>query len=76
MKFLLFLGLLVVIWLMWKKHVARSGQDARPVFPAPERMVVCRHCGLYLPESDSVVDGEDNFCCPEHRIAVRHPEQQ
>lgn len=71
MKFLLFVGLLAVIWLLWKKHKARDAVPEAPP-PAPsERMVSCRHCGLLMPESDSVRDGADYFCCPEHRQAAR-----
>jgi len=71
MKFLLFVGLLAVIWLMWKKHKARGAAPVVPPATRAERMVSCRHCGLLVPESDSVTDGADHFCSQEHSQAAR-----
>lgn len=74
MKFLLFVGLLAVIWLMWKKH--KAAHRPPPAMPPAERMVSCRQCGLLMPESDSVKDGDDHFCCEAHRLAARPAERQ
>jgi uncharacterized protein len=30
-------------------------------------MVACAHCGVNLPESDSVRVGERHYCSEEHR---------
>ena len=41
---------------------------------APERIVACAHCGVYLPYSDAVRGrGSDSgdYCCVEHRDAAR-----
>jgi uncharacterized protein len=32
-----------------------------------EVMVRCAHCGVYLPSSESVRDGEIAYCGSEHR---------
>lgn len=67
MKFLLIVGLLAVIWLMWKKHKVRDVPPTKPPAAPVERMVSCRQCGLLMPESDSVKDGDAHFCCEAHR---------
>ena len=32
-----------------------------------ERMVNCKHCGLYLPESEALLDRGEHYCCDQHR---------
>ncbi len=63
---LLFLGL--VAYLVFKgitRSAARRQGDAPPA--APERMVACAHCGVYLPESESLERDGRRFCSEEHR---------
>lgn len=67
MKFLLFVALLGVVWWLWRKRSVRPALPPTP--PAPERMVVCQHCHVHLPESDSIADGEQFYCCDAHRQA-------
>ncbi|KAB2925061.1 MAG: hypothetical protein F9K30_08320 [Dechloromonas sp.] len=69
MKYLLLLALFGVIWWLWKKRNAAPPPSAHPD-PQPERMVVCAHCGLHLPESDSVACGDVFYCCQAHRQAA------
>lgn len=70
MKYLLLLVLLGVVWWAWKK---RSGEPPQPPARKPDRqaekMVACAHCGLLLPESDSLSVGADFYCCEAHRQA-------
>jgi len=72
LKYLLLLVLLLIVWWAWKKR-SQDGQDGGSDAPprAPERMVRCAHCGVHLPESDAVVDGEQHFCNEAHRRAGR-----
>ncbi|MCL2635187.1 MAG: hypothetical protein FWD50_00965 [Betaproteobacteria bacterium] len=67
MKFLLLLALFGLIWWAWQKR-STPPPAARPEPPA-ERMVACAHCGLLLPESDSIGDGERHYCSEAHRRA-------
>ena len=53
---------------------AEAGGRARTGGSAPERIVACAHCGVYLPFSDAVRGrGNDSgdYCCVEHRDAAR-----
>ncbi|HMZ01904.1 MAG TPA: PP0621 family protein [Burkholderiaceae bacterium] len=36
---------------------------------APEAMVRCAHCGLYLAAADALQDGERSYCSEAHRLA-------
>ena len=46
---------------------ARPAADGAP--SGGERMVCCAHCGVYLPQSESVASGERRYCCAQHRDA-------
>ena len=68
MKYLLLLAFLGVLWWVWKKRSVEPPQPpARRPDPQAEKMVSCAHCGLLLPESDSLAAGDDFYCCEAHR---------
>jgi len=65
-KYLLLLLVIVAAWWLAKgfrrKNAAKDAPEA-----APEQMVNCGHCGLYLPQSEAIREGDRFFCCAEHR---------
>lgn len=72
MKYLLLFGILGFAWWLWRKRNA----EARPGAPAAserpvEKMVACDHCGVHLPQGESLSDGNWHYCCEEHRQAAR-----
>lgn len=69
MKYLLLFGVLGVVWWLWRKREAELPPSAPPARPA-EKMVACAQCGVHLPLSESVSDGQRHFCCEEHRRAA------
>jgi len=70
MKYLLLLAFLGIVWWVWKKrNVEPLPPPAMRPDPPAEKMVVCAHCGLLLPESDSLAVGADFYCCEAHRQA-------
>ncbi|MDE2440002.1 MAG: hypothetical protein KGP14_03180 [Betaproteobacteria bacterium] len=70
MKYLLLFGLLGAIWWVWsKRNAAEEGRSTPRKAKGPEKMVRCAQCGVYLPESDSIADGEQAYCCEAHRSA-------
>jgi uncharacterized protein len=73
MKYLLLVAIVAVIWLALKKRPPRSGRQPTPATRDPERMVVCAHCGVHLPESESVSENGASFCSDAHRLAARVP---
>ena len=67
-KFLLLILVLVlvVVWRLAKG--ARRKKAARETAEVPPgQMVSCSHCGLYLPQSEAVAEGDKYYCCAEHR---------
>lgn len=72
MKYLLLIGLaLVILWFFRRMGHRRFSRADPPPARAPERMVKCARCGVYLPESESIADGAVHYCCAEHRRAAQ-----
>lgn len=72
MKFLLLLVLAGVVWLAFKKSARRATPPPARERPA-EAMVACAHCGLHLPESESLPVGDQRYCCRAHLDAGPAP---
>ncbi len=69
MKYLVLAAVIAVVYALW-----RSGQrrvPRRPPGPAqprpPEPMVRCARCGVHLPQSQALLEGERSYCCEAHR---------
>jgi uncharacterized protein len=72
MKYLLLAAFAAFVWWIWSKRSRgpRPGGGANPAHKDPERIVACAHCGVHIPESESVRDdGGVPFCCAVHRDA-------
>jgi len=52
-------------------HSARhaSGARAHAAPQSAEPMVLCAHCGVYLPRSDALQRDGQTWCCGEHADA-------
>ena len=76
MKFLLLMMIILVLWWVWRKRAERQGSDLNvPEAKKPEQMVVCAHCGVHHPLSESIVEGVENFCSTAHRLAGKSSEK-
>jgi len=71
---LIFILVLVAIWWVRRALSKPGGGDARSAGGrragqknAPEPMLACDQCGVHVPESEGVRDGDGFFCCEEHR---------
>lgn len=70
MKFILFLG--VVLLLAWLWRASRPNNrpakpDSPPPEPGPQDMVACARCGVHLPHSEAVVGRIGLYCSTEHQ---------
>ena len=65
-KFLLLILVIVAAWWLIKGFRRKDAEKDAPD-AAPEQMVTCSHCGLYLPQSEAIPDGDKFFCSAEHR---------
>jgi len=75
LKFLLLLLVAVLFWWLWRNRPTDRDRPASPRAPGEEQMVVCAHCGVYLPLSEAL-PGEfgNSYCCEAHRAAgARRP---
>ena len=75
-RLLLWLVLGFVAWWMLRPRRKAPPPAARgPAAPAPvEAMVDCVRCGLHLPASEAVRDGQARvYCCAAHRDAGPAP---
>ena len=67
MKFLLLALILVVVYYLFKAWKRKAGRSPRASGSAAgEDMVRCAQCGVHLPRSESVINGELFYCTPEH----------
>jgi uncharacterized protein len=72
----LFFVILAVVLLSWlnkgrtregtRRAEGRGGKRAGQA-PALENMVRCAHCDVHLPQRDAVAQGEQWYCCEDHR---------
>lgn len=63
----LLLGILV-IWALRSKKAGVTEKTTQPRhLDAPELMVKCAHCGVYLPASEAITQSGELFCSEEHR---------
>jgi uncharacterized protein len=70
-KILLLIFVAVAAWWLIKRLRGKDGAGDAPGSaapdPAPEQMVNCGHCGLYLPQKEAIAEGDKFYCCAEHR---------
>ena len=66
MSKLLLIGLLAVVVYLILRGAGRR-QRKPPGAPPAQSMVACAHCGVHLPESESLKSGELHYCCEQHR---------
>lgn len=70
MKYLLWIGLFLILYWFLRQPGKRGSAQHRPPAPRePEAMVTCAHCGVHLPVSESIRAGERHYCCAEHQRA-------
>ena len=65
-KLLLLILVVLVVWWM-ARGLRRNGANEDAPGAAPEQMVSCSQCGLYLPKNEAVAEGDKYYCCVEHR---------
>ena len=75
MKYLLLFAVLYVLWRVWKKRQSVSVKPPSERRPLEERMVLCAHCGVHLPESEALQEHGLSFCCEAHRAAAATSEK-
>jgi uncharacterized protein len=75
--FFLVVFALAVYWLIKRSRARDAEKDTTerpPVAPPAEAMVRCAHCGVHLPRTEAVEDGERLYCSEQHRQLARPPD--
>jgi len=66
---LLFLGLLLVYWVLKSYRRRVDHGEQKPPVAGGEDMVQCAQCGVHLPRSESITTQGRFFCSTEHQRA-------
>lgn len=69
MSRLIFLfAIAATVYLLIKSYSRKNPEKKQDI---SEDMVRCAQCGVHLPKSESIREGEQIFCCAAHRDAYR-----
>ena len=75
-KLLVWLIIATVGYHLIKRMVRSITHKPKKNSVANEAMVKCRHCGIHIPKSQAIDDGEDHhFCSVDHRQAYKDSQQ-
>jgi uncharacterized protein len=68
-QFLRLIIILIGLWLVLTiiKRALTSHRKSPSDKPGVAKMVACAHCGVHIPESEAVREGDRYFCGEEHR---------
>jgi len=61
--------LLIGVWLVLQiiKRALGTRRTPPPGKPSIAKMVACAYCGVHVPETEAIRNGEKMYCCEEHR---------
>ena len=71
-RLLLLLVIFIAIYLLLKYYRKRVRKDDAPGASASgqaQDMVRCAHCGVHLPQHESILAGDQRYCSEAHRRA-------
>jgi uncharacterized protein len=62
--------LAIAVWLIYAilKRYSRSVGKSGTINSDPEKMVQCTHCGVHVPQHDSVAANGKYFCSEAHKL--------
>lgn len=66
---IILIGLWLVLTIVKRALAARQKPPADK--PSVAHMVVCAHCGVHVPESEAIRNGNQRYCSEEHRKAAQ-----
>lgn len=67
MKFLLILLVVLLGAWLWRSRRGKNTVTQKPPpLKTPQDMVSCTHCGVHIPQADSVQGRAGVYCCHAH----------
>ncbi len=66
--------ILIGLWLVLQiiKRALASRNKPRLRQSGQANMIACDHCGVHIPESEAIRDGNEVYCCEEHQKAAKN----
>lgn len=59
------LGIALVVWILFR--LAKGPRIQSRPRKQVDDMVRCSHCGVFVPRTEAIDDGERHYCCSQHR---------
>ena len=59
--------------LLQRRSEAQARERRTEPAGGPEPIERCDHCGVHVPRSEAILDGERRFCSAAHRDQARGP---
>lgn len=59
----------LIVWLSYLaiKKLLKNNRSGRQIKETDSGLMArCNYCGVFLPESEALSEGEGSFCCREH----------
>ena len=76
MRIVLIAAIIAIVWRLLTGRALMPGRHTPPSADTPNdqahAMVRCKHCGTHVPAKQAVLEGDDWYCCQEHRDDARH----
>ena len=63
---LIFIAVAIAL-VYWLLRSFRNRRDDAKTPPQAEDMVCCARCGVHLPRSECILEGDNCYCCEAHR---------
>lgn len=60
--------LVAAIIYLYRKYTATKNSPMPKSKPGQPAMKRCAHCGIYLPETDTIKTDQLHFCSDQHRL--------
>ena len=64
---LIILVAIVIIYLLAKRLLGQKTASSNIPTPTSENMLQCSECGSFTPQNETIIDGEQCFCCKQHQ---------
>jgi len=68
-KLLILFAIVAFIYAATRPRAPRKPQEPKVAID-DQSMTQCAHCGIYVPETESIREGGSSYCGEEHRQAA------
>ena len=81
LKIIVILGLISTAFVLYQRLLANVKnrlltKERSKASPADSTVLKCELCGLFVPETQSIVNNDLSFCSPEHAALFKQKKQR